>query len=221
MTPGHPAETCFLRSIHFRPHELNQRINLYNQQHGDKPPPGTILPKWNPKTPPADQSSLDKQPTSRDKLAAVSNQKKSFRPFTNTPTKTTTSKPSVNFVDVEDPEISDEIHPSISMLFENETVSSSAEISNADLDKEYSSDESAASAFDFKPVISAFVSQERVSRSVEDPRPVNFHPNFTVHSTILKQTPSKLLILIKQYLSKNKKCIQLNKLAIGIENLSS
>ena len=72
------------------------------------------------------------------------------------------------------------------MLFENETVSSSAEISNADLDKEYSSDESAASAFDFKPVISAFVSQERAPRSVEDPRLVNFHPH-TFHGRVKTQ----------------------------------
>ena len=38
MTGPHPAEKCFLRGPSFQPKELQQRINLYNKQHGSKPP---------------------------------------------------------------------------------------------------------------------------------------------------------------------------------------
>lgn len=65
MTPGHEADRCFLRGPNFRPKELTPRLNVYNQQNGDAPPPGTILPVWNPRSPPPmlknkNQSPIDK-----------------------------------------------------------------------------------------------------------------------------------------------------------------
>jgi hypothetical protein len=52
MTPGHTSDHCFLRGQAFRPELLNKRINVFNQQHGDKPPPGTEIKTWNPRSPP-------------------------------------------------------------------------------------------------------------------------------------------------------------------------
>ena len=97
-----------MRGIYFQPQELIQRINLYNQQHGNKPPPGTVIPKWTPKTPPPIIDKSNKNSNPRDKLNEVANKpssegdkKKSLRPFTNTPTKST-AKPNVSFLGVEE-----------------------------------------------------------------------------------------------------------------------
>jgi hypothetical protein len=44
----HDPNDCFLRGPAFRPTELNQRINNYNQQFGDKPPKGHVPPVYKP-----------------------------------------------------------------------------------------------------------------------------------------------------------------------------
>jgi hypothetical protein len=44
----HDPNNCFLRGPAFRPSELNQRINNYNQQFGDKPPKGHVPPEYKP-----------------------------------------------------------------------------------------------------------------------------------------------------------------------------
>lgn len=51
MTVGHESDCCYIRGPNFRPKELTQHINVFNQQHGDAPPPGTPLPTWNPCSP--------------------------------------------------------------------------------------------------------------------------------------------------------------------------
>jgi hypothetical protein len=50
MTGPHPASKCFLRGLNFQPKELQQRINLYNKQHGYKPPEGQEPSEWNPRS---------------------------------------------------------------------------------------------------------------------------------------------------------------------------
>ena len=74
LTPGHIDHSCWLRGIEFMSIELVQRINLYNQQKGNKPPPGTVIPKWKPKTPPPIINQSNKNISARDKLNEVSNQ---------------------------------------------------------------------------------------------------------------------------------------------------
>jgi hypothetical protein len=44
----HDPNNCFLRGPAFRPAKLNQRINNYNQQFGDKPPKGHVPPDYKP-----------------------------------------------------------------------------------------------------------------------------------------------------------------------------
>ena len=50
MTGPHPAAKCFLRGLSFQPKELQQRINLYNKQHGMKPPVGQEPANWKPRS---------------------------------------------------------------------------------------------------------------------------------------------------------------------------
>ena len=94
MTIGHDADRCFLRGINFRPKELTQRINIYNQQNGDKPPAGTVMPIWNPRSPPP---MLDK--SSHQSNQKSSSKSKPTRPFTNAVTKSSgKSNATVNFI---------------------------------------------------------------------------------------------------------------------------
>jgi hypothetical protein len=44
----HDPNNCFLRGPAFRPKELNQRLNTYNQQFGDKPPKDHVPPEYKP-----------------------------------------------------------------------------------------------------------------------------------------------------------------------------
>jgi hypothetical protein len=44
----HDPNNCYLRGPAFRPTELNQRLNNYNQQFGDKPPKGHVPPEYKP-----------------------------------------------------------------------------------------------------------------------------------------------------------------------------
>lgn len=92
LTPGHEAHQCFLRGPAFRPKELTARLLIYNQQHGEEPPQGTVIPKWNPRTPPAFTDKLKKNGEHVDKKGAT---KKSFGPFKNSPNKSTVQKPAL------------------------------------------------------------------------------------------------------------------------------
>ena len=87
MTIGHEADRCFLRGPNFRPKELTQHINIYNQQNGDKPPAGTILPIWNPRSPPAMLDGKSNQKSTKNDSSTVPS--KPSRPFTNAVTKST------------------------------------------------------------------------------------------------------------------------------------
>ena len=102
---------------------MTQRLNVYNQQNGDKAPQGAKIAKWNPCTPPADLASTSRNISNREKLKSVSNHqahksngKETLRLFTNTPTKTVT-QPNVNHLiglldnNTEDVEV--DIHPVI------------------------------------------------------------------------------------------------------------
>ena len=53
----HPPEQCYLRGQEFIPTALKQRIALYNKAHGSKPPSGSEIKAWNPKSIPAIHSS--------------------------------------------------------------------------------------------------------------------------------------------------------------------
>jgi hypothetical protein len=95
MTIGHDADHCFLRGPQFRPKELTQCINIYNQQNGDKPPPGTIMPVWNPRSPPP---MINKSASSSSRKDPI--KPKQSRPFTNAVTKSSgKSSASVSFLD--------------------------------------------------------------------------------------------------------------------------
>ncbi len=102
MTYGHASETCFLRGPNFRPKELNQRINVFNMQHGDKPPVDAKLPVWNPSSPPAmiapspaPVSPLS--PTTKNVLFAKSPVKST--PFLHSSLSKTKLRPTVNLLE--------------------------------------------------------------------------------------------------------------------------
>ncbi len=99
LTPGHDAEVCFLQGPNFRPKELSQRILIYNQQNGEAPPKGTVIPKWNPRTPPPMLKDSDKWKQQSENPGKNNNtytRKKPGRPFGNSPHKAVASKPSIN-----------------------------------------------------------------------------------------------------------------------------
>ena len=49
----HPPEPCYFCEQDFIPTALKQRIALYNKVHGTKPPPGSKIKEWRPKSIPA------------------------------------------------------------------------------------------------------------------------------------------------------------------------
>lgn len=128
LTAGHDSETCFLRGPNFCPKELSQRIKVFNQQHGDKPKEGTVTPKWNPRTPPPlldnnkNTNNTDRSTGGNRGQSSLSSNRqqahqKRTRPFTNTPTKSVVTKPSVNATNVDNldsPEHQTSLHPSLS-----------------------------------------------------------------------------------------------------------
>lgn len=198
LTPGHDETRCFLRGPHFRPKELTQRINVFNQQNGDKPPPGTELPKWNPRTPPADMNSSKKKATNRDRLQEVSNEpKKSMRPFANTPTKTSV-KPKVNFANgIQNcDELKQDNNPVLANLTENMDGLELIDVEEISVDSsEQSMDDS-----DMQPIISTMTDTNGL---IDSPVPFNYGSSME-NIKIYEHTPSRLLVEFKKRTSSSK-----------------
>ena len=107
MTGPHPAECFFFRGPNFRPKELEQRINLYNKQHGSKPPEGKDPIQWNPR-------SLN--PTHRH--TNTNNKQKNLScPFENYDQKNNNKK-SISFMSIDEEEPID--HNELSAMISNQ-----------------------------------------------------------------------------------------------------
>jgi hypothetical protein len=124
MTPGHTSDHCFLRGKNFRPDALNKRINVFNQQHGDKPPQGTEIKSWNPRSPPP---ILQKSTSS---------------------TNNASSKPSVNFINT-----SPTNEATISSFIQHQNETTAYYLQQSDSDDEKSSDDEIHIGYIAQPII--------------------------------------------------------------------
>ena len=198
MTPGHESDRCFLRGPNFRPKELSQRLNVFNQQNGDAPPPGTVLPIWNPRSPPPMLNKGNKlkgsQPT---KSRPVDN--RPTRPFTNAQTKSSgTPKPTasinhlnVSFTDDKQPDfdiIEDDIKPSLSAFithqqnYINDFDNASSYTNDSDIDV---------------PIIATF-NQTRPSPAVITSTSFNFKTKYDQENPVYTSTPLEICTQIEK-----------------------
>ena len=120
----HEEVDCYARGPEFLPPKLRQRIMVYNQTHGAKPPPDHTFKDYNPKgvTP---EHSTSKYPPRH-----TSKHKRDVRPFSNYHTKSkkeTASIRSFQLVDNEliaDPpndNVTDDIQPTINSFLQTQT----------------------------------------------------------------------------------------------------
>jgi hypothetical protein len=98
----HQEDDCYLRGPNFIDPALQRRINIYNQNCGDKPPPGHKVKEWKPQSiPPFEFNSphksrkqVDFSPSSSSQIQKPSLKKQS-KPFSNASTKAL-NKPSIS-----------------------------------------------------------------------------------------------------------------------------
>jgi hypothetical protein len=116
----HDPNNCFLCGPAFCPTKLNQRINNYNQQFGDKPPKGRVPPEYKPlglhamhnkKSNLRDSSKPVKKPFSVSTKVKLNQQKSSIYAFEQT------DHPSVD----EPSNTEEEAHPYIGSFIQEET----------------------------------------------------------------------------------------------------
>jgi hypothetical protein len=104
----HQEDDCYLRGPHFIDPALQRRINIYNQNCGDKPPPGHKVKEWKPQSIPPfefDTPAKSKKQVDFSLSSSSSNQKSSIKkqskPFSNASTKSS-NKPSISSLESND-----------------------------------------------------------------------------------------------------------------------
>ena len=108
----HQANDCFARGSNFLPKPLHQRINVYNKQHGDKPPSTHVIQDYKPKSPQAPinatrstlKNSSSKKQVSFPPNPSTNPSKPTRKAFNNYVSKVTTNNASINFLGHEDNE---------------------------------------------------------------------------------------------------------------------
>ena len=121
----HSTDDCFLCGDKFSPPGLRRRLKVFNQVHGDAPPPGHKIRDWDPLlVPPIHQTQLGQSQSDYVPDSQQNSHQARPRPFNNTKTKS-----NVNFI--RSMEITDGLHddnqqqslsaidPSISALVTN------------------------------------------------------------------------------------------------------
>ncbi len=197
LTPGHDASMCFLRGPNFRPKELSQRLLIYNQQNGDSPPKGTVIPKWNPRTPPpllkeSNQASQPNQNKNKNNI----NTKKTGRPFGNSPHKAVATKPSVNALETNEHnqacddndysqvefDGSDQFHPSLSSFIANQEQV----LTSLDTNFQHNLNH------EEQNIVIAMMKTTPQSTSLHDKLSYSHNPDMMPNFSILDATPSQI-----------------------------
>ena len=98
----HRELDCYLRGPTFQPPELKRRLKIYNQVHGDAPPPSHKLREYKPQ---GKEAIHDKTHPSKSALLNPTKTTSFKTPFSNFNTKTKGQlRPTVNALEVSDPE---------------------------------------------------------------------------------------------------------------------
>lgn len=219
LTPGHNSDKCFLRGPNFRPKELSRRLLIFNQQNGDKPPEGTVIPKWNPRTPPPildDKVKDTSSSPSQNKPSSQSN-KKVGRPFTNSPNKSVAAKPKINHLAVSPvpDEDSTNIQPSLSaFIATQEKILEDAKGGHDEFDLHQTLED--------PDVVIAMLRRSQRPRSITKEAFAFFDP-FNCYSIAYHETPSQIsdqLQLSHQHRSNNPSAQYFKQYAANLNSLN-
>jgi hypothetical protein len=181
MTSGHDADHCFLRGKHFRPDALNKRINVYNQQHGDKPPKSAEIKPWNPRSPPPIMNKSSSEHRNNDNL-----KKKSINPFTNAKSKS--NGPTANAI------VTENEYPSISSFIHNQDSKIVSFLDTIEVEDTDSDDNSVIIGTFSLPIITSISSTtSKINTDIHDLQ----HP-FSSTTVISNYTPTSIINHMKQ-----------------------
>ena len=125
----HSDNDCFLRGDKFLPPGLRRRLKVFNQVHGDAPPPGHKIREWDPPLVPP----IHKNPNDRKEPSDILHNSQRFtnppraRPFNNSKTKSNVN--AIRSMELNEGEYGDDtqqgyptIDPSISALITNQAT---------------------------------------------------------------------------------------------------
>ena len=194
----HHESQCYARGEFFQPPELQKRIKLFNKQHRSKPPEGTVLKEWKPRSISADHEPTDNKVTfgKENKGKYKNNNRKSTttNPFKNTATKTKTTDKQINLLEKNDSDKElikelidydeDEVPPANFSAFINEQTDLAYSM-NQYSDDEYESPVVCSVGFDVKSQQLNFTPKNITS---EDPVP----------NSVMDNTPDPIIKAIKE-----------------------
>lgn len=202
------------------PEALHQRINVFNKQHGSKPPSDHKMREWNPQSIPAIHDNNNKTSEKKNVSWQTQKPKGTFRPFQNHDSKVKVGEklksPSISTLQIDD----DEDNNDIQDIYTNDN---DMNISNEDLESfirahspsmsSFIADQSSIAAHidlydeEHKPTICTKTIQQyhQVQQANVIPKqPPSFQPfNFTtthpIPSTVAETTPPALAKLLQDF----------------------
>ena len=195
----HPPEQCYIRGLNFLPPALRKRVMLYNKQHGDKPPPGTALKDWNPRSIPAIH-------TDKKKVQFANQKKEVTNPFKNTATKVRTRSPTITALEQNENVTENTDDQLIEEIIQDEDLmlpSYNSFISQQESEAKTFTMQEASNDDDFCPVTCAFSSGVLCAATRDPNVSITFEPTLIttsnpVPSQVDKFTPSKIQDLMLQ-----------------------